>query len=343
MVYRYIPILRWKRGEKRGIKSVPAASAKDVCPLIGVTPETFADQPETISREAVPAWRVFADDIYNHWGARPFYLDASGIEPSARGVHPLIATAKACREDHATLIPAITLDAPTPYEAAVLQVAHEDKRGVALKVKLREFTSATQWLPNWPHALNETDLILDLADQVGTIAELGSSLDSAFRNVHRAKEWRTITVAGTSMLENFKGYDQGTFTIERAEYTLWQHLLSLRLPYQLDYGDYATVTIKPPPEKVRWGFPINVRYTLQTQFLICRGVSTTGEGAKEMGEQLIAHAKSIRRYPKRARLNCWSDSTIDDIAAEKEKPGGLEDWVKIAINRHIERVRADLP
>ena len=45
------------------------------------------------------------------------------------------------------------------------------------------------------------------------------------------------------MLENFKGYDQGTFTIERVEYTLWQHLLSLRLPYQLDYGDYATVRL----------------------------------------------------------------------------------------------------
>jgi hypothetical protein len=145
------------------------------------------------------------------------------------------------------------------------------------------------------------------------------------------------------MLENFKGYGEGVFTIERVEWTLWQHLLSLSLPYRLDYGDYATVTIKPPPEKVRWGFPINVRYTLPTQFLICRGVGTTGEDGEDMKDQLIKHAKAIRRYANRKRLNCWADANIDQIAAEEIDPGGLEDWVKIAINRHIARVRTDLP
>jgi Beta protein len=208
MTYRYIPVLRWKRGEKRGIKAVPEPMSKDVCPLIIVTPNTFADRKETARREAMPAPEIFADDVYKHWGARPFYLDASDVEPSARGIHPMMVTAKLCRELGAHLIPATTLDASASYDAALLQVAREDKRGVALRIKLREFTSAAQWLPNWPHALPETDLIVDLADQVSTVSDLGSALDSAFRNFHRAKEWRTITIAGTSMLENFKGHNR---------------------------------------------------------------------------------------------------------------------------------------
>src|SRR5712692_9478784 len=98
MRYRYIPILRWKRGEQRAIKSIPEARAKDVCPLIIVTEETFADQPESQRSEELAASFVFADEVYKHWGARSFYLDASSIEPSAKGIHPLLDSAKQCRE-----------------------------------------------------------------------------------------------------------------------------------------------------------------------------------------------------------------------------------------------------
>jgi len=318
--------------------------AQDVCPLIAVTEETFADQPETSRSEVVSATFLFADEVFKHWGARPFYLDASEIQPSTTGTHPLLDTAKQCRELGARLTPATTLRASESYEAAVLNVAQIDACGVALTINLREFTSAPQWVSSWPHSLNQTDLILDLADKVATIADFGSVLDLAFRNLHRATEWRSITIAGTSMPANFAEYDKdNVHLIERLEWTLWQHLISLSLPYRLDYGDYATVAIIPPPADIGWGFPINVRYTLPTQFLICRGVRTRGEGAKDMDKQLISHAQTIVNHKKRSRLNCRADSTIDKIAAKEEKPGGLECWVTIAVNRHITRVRTDIP
>jgi hypothetical protein len=49
------------------------------------------------------------------------------------------------------------------------------------------------------------------------------------------------------------------------------------------------------------------------------------------------------RYSGRSRLDCWADDTIDKIATGEEKPGGLEKWVTIAVNRHIARVRTDAP
>jgi hypothetical protein len=342
MVYQYTPILRWKRGEKRGLKSLPQSIVKDVCPLIAVTDDTFADQPETIRSEAIPASFLFADEISKHWGARPFYLDAS--EVAGNGVHPLIATAQLCREMGATLIPATTLGARPSYEAAVVNVAQTDKRGVALAVSLREFTAAAHWVPSWSHALDQTDLIVDLEDKVATVADLGSALEIAFRNLHKGTEWRTVTVAGTSMPKDFQEYDtDDVHLIERQEWTLWQQLISLSLPYRLDYGDYATVAAAAAPADIRWGFPINVRYTLPTQFLICRGVRTRGEGAKDLDVQLIGHANTIVKYRNRNRLTCWADDTIDKIAAGGEKPGNLEYWVQIGLNRHITRVRSDMP
>ena len=179
-------------------------------------------------------------------------------------------------------MPATRLRVSDAYDAAVLKIVQADKRGVALVVSLREFTAGSDWIRNWPHALNQTDLILDLEDTVATVADLGSALDMAFRNLHGAGKWRSVTIAGTSMPENFSEYERDdVHLIERPEWTLWLHLLSLSLPYQIDYGDYATVPITGAPSEVRTGFPINVRYTLPNQFLICRGVRTRGEGSRE--------------------------------------------------------------
>lgn len=344
MHYRYVPFLKWKRGEKRGMKAVSAPISKDVAPIVCVTEETFADRPRTERSEGVPAPFLFADEIYKYWGARPFYLDASDIRPSDNGVHPLIETAKQCRELGARLTPATRLDANESYEAAVVNVASTDDSGVALIVDLREFTSAAQWLPSWSHGLNQTDLILDLGNKVSTVADLGPVLEMAFRSLQRGTEWRSVTVAGTSVPPNFGEFEKDdVYYIERKEWILWQHLISVSLPYRLDYGDYATVAIAPPPSDIGWGFPINVRYTLPNQFMICRGVRTRGEGKVDMDKQLIKHANTIVKHRRRARLNCWADDTIDKIAAQEKKAEGLEHWVTLAVNRHITRVRTDIP
>ena len=85
-------------------------------------------------------------------------------------------------------------------------------------------------------------MIVDLGDKVTTIADLGSTLDATFRSLHKAKDWCSVTVAGTSMPPNFGGMKAGLHQIERAELTLWHQLLQSDLPYRIDYGDYADST-----------------------------------------------------------------------------------------------------
>lgn len=112
MRYRYIPVLRWKLGEKRGLKAVSEPMAKDVRPLIIVTEDTFADQPETARSEAMSASFLFADELSKHWGARPFYLDASNIRCSDGEPHPLNVAAKECRNLGARMMPATRRSIP---------------------------------------------------------------------------------------------------------------------------------------------------------------------------------------------------------------------------------------
>jgi hypothetical protein len=195
-----------------------------------------------------------------------------------------------------------------------------------------------------PFPLSDVDLIADFSSDIGTVAALGPALDTAFATLHAGTTWRSVTVAGTSMPDNFTGVTAGTYSIPRREFSLWQHLSGVGLPYELDYGDYATVPVNAPPSNIRWGFPINVKYTREADFLICRGVGTTGFGGVDMDVQLLGHAQTIVGAPNRAPLaHCWADGQIDQIAAGSIGPGNLESWVRLSVNRHIERVRASLP
>jgi hypothetical protein len=345
MTYRYIPVLRWKRGEKTGLRYLTVGGRTDVIPLFILGTDRYVGRTPARG-PAVPAAAVLTQELSNTWGSAPFFLDASAVSPPAGATHhPLIDIGAQARSIGLQIIPATRLTAPILYQQAVTALHQLDQHGVGLRVDLQEFTSAASWTPAWGIPLEQTDLIVDFADNVGPVNSLGSALNHAFMNVHAAGQWRSITIVGTSMPENFSGVSSGVYTISRLEWSLWQRLSGLAgLPFRLDYGDYATIAIVPPPSGIAWGFPINVKYTTQADFLICRGVATTGPAAVDMAPQLIGHARQIRAYGNRMPLgHCWSDATIDDIATTVKGPGNLETWVTIGVNRHVELIRHLLP
>lgn len=344
MKHRYIPILRWKRGERVGVQQLSAAARQDVIPLFVLGKDQYVGRKATKKKVAVAPASVVASELADVWGNASFYLDAVSVSHTSGTPHPLTAIAVSARKSGLTLIPATTLAAPPSYQAAVAAVAHADQRGVALRVDLNEFASVAGWIGAWPYAPSDTDLIVDFADNIGTVNALGTALDPAFVGLHQGGKWRTVTMSGTSMPENFSGFAAGQHLIQRTEILLWQRLSSLHLPYRLDYGDYVTISVTPPPSGIRWGYPINVKYSLKDQFLICRGVGTTGPGAVDADVQLVNHAKTIQSYRQRILLpGCWGDTRIDQIATGAEPPQGLEHWVRIGVNRHIEITRHHLP
>lgn len=344
MDYRYIPVLRWKRGERVGLQRLSEAARQDVLPFIVLAPEQFNPRRATTSRGAMTADEAFIQEVITNWGTAQFYLDASAIGNDSRGRARITAIAARARQAGVEMIPATRLDAPEPYQDAVEAIVKMDGRGVALRVDLQEFTNTSVWTRTRLFPLAETDLMADFAENVSNIAALGASIEHAFTSLHRSTSWRTVTVIGTSMPENFTGFAAGLHTIRRDEWRLWRRLSQAIDAYRIHYGDYATVSPNAPPPGIAWGFPINVRYTLNSDFLICRGVKTTGPGGVDMDIQLIQHAESINGYARRNPLmNCWGDEKIDRIAGREEGPGNLEKWVQIGVNRHIELTRSRLP
>lgn len=341
---RYVPLLRWKRGERVGLRNVSVTLRQDVLPLFMLVSDQFKEKPAKASRPALSAADAFVNELMSTWGNAPCLIDASAVASSSGHPHPLVQIAASARQHGCQIIPATSLYASHAYQQDVATVYQIDQRGAALRVDLAGLTSANSWATSWPFPPSATDLIADFGDTVGTVSALGASADHAFQSLHLGARWRTVTVAGTSMPDNFGGYQSGLHTIARQEWALWQRLAGLNLPYQIDYGDYTTVPVNAPPPGIAWGFPINARYTLPGEFLICRGVGTTGYGARDMADQLVDHARNIRNYVARQPIaGCWADAEIDNIATGARGPGNLEHWVQIGVCRHIERVRTDLP
>lgn len=344
MVNRYIPILRWKQGERRGLAQLQTAARVDVFPLFQLGGEQFRGPRGNNAQGVTPAI-VFANEVSQCWGTAPFYLDASALpHNSGASHHSLVDIAAACRSAGLNMIPATMLGAPPNYQSAVQAVHAIDGRGTALRVDLAEFSSASGWTGMMPLPISDTDLIADFRSSIGLVSAMGAAIISTFHALHNGPNWRSVTVSGTSIPADFSGYSAGIHIINRAEWSLWNSLSAGGLPYQLHYGDYATVSLAAPPPGIAWGYPINVKYTLPSAFLICRGVKTTGRGSIDMAPQLIGHANSIVTYHSRALISgCWADGFIDDVASGAESPGNLETWVRLSVNRHVERVRADLP
>ncbi|WP_457492253.1 beta family protein [Tardiphaga sp. P5_C7] len=339
----YVPILRWKRGERIGLSNVSATTKPSVTPLIVLGPDHFKGKKPTASKPAVTPALHLAQEIANDWGSTAFYLDATAIPDPPTGVHAIVDIAIACGQLGLKMIPATRLGSSPAYQHGVLTVVAADKRGVALRTDLQGMTSASVWTPNWPFPVPDTDLLVDFADNIAAVSSLGATLNQAFASLHLGPTWRSVVSIGTSMPANFSGFMAGLHLIRRIELDLWTQLAAAGLPYAISYGDYATVPLAAPPPGIAWGYPINVKYTLKNEFLICRGVGTTGLGGVDMDQQLIGHAKAIVGYPNRGRIACWADDRVDAIAVTTEPPSGLEHWVRISVCRHIELTRANLP
>ena len=343
---RYIPILRWKRGERTALQALSPQGRANIVPVLVIAPEQYSETAETRTKAAMTAAESLVQEVLTAWGTQPFFLDASSLGTTAASGNPAIrAIANRARAAGCHLIPATPLGASTGYLNEVARIAARDGHGIGLRVDLQEFTTANGWAPTWPRPLNETDLIADFADGIGHVAALGTILARAFNGLHRATDWRSVTIAGTSMPPTFTGYPQGAQTITRVEWGLWHSLAPSISAYDLDFGDYATINPNaPPPPPGGVGFPINAKYTLEREFLICRGVRPSGPAGRPQAAQFVGHAQTIRGYSgQQPFAHCWADSTIDRIAAQTENPGNPEKWVKIAINRHIEITRDRLP
>ncbi|RUX03790.1 MAG: hypothetical protein EOS71_27180 [Mesorhizobium sp.] len=355
MQTKYVPILRWKQGERVALSNLSNAGRIDVTPHLVLLQGQYGDTKVPKQPKAPPknppkippatASGVFAKQVAEAWGPTKLYLDAADLPGTATAHHldNILASANAAGLH---IVPSIkTTNAPPSYQAAVARAVHAHKQGAALRISLSDLTTMPTWIGSWFCPIQETDLIIDLANGVANVLALGAPASQAFANLHQATSWRSVTVAGGNIPAMLSGYTIGQTPLPRAELNLWTALTSAGVGYDLDFGDYATIGPDASTEEIPGPVPINAKYTLHSMFAVFHGVKTKGPGSMDRGLQYRNYAGQIAAMPNRGALaHCWGDAMIDLVnSGPPASPGSPTSWVSFSINRHIELTRSQLP
>ena len=332
MKYRYVPMLRSKTGEANALLNLDSSSKDRIFPLIHLSQAL----PASFVPKTSMAWigRLLAiDGAYN--------FDIKGNLNDYMSVFGALGTAGV------RVIPTAICGAPAAYNKALSPLIGKYSPGLVIKVSLNHLKNLQSFAADFGLSNQDVDVVVDL-ESITTVytphwAEyVAHSLKTDIDTNHK---WRSITLASSTAPKDYGQLSQGRNVVQRLDWLLWL-AASSRLPYKLDYGDYATLhpDMTEPPGAAMARATVSIRYTCEQEWLVYKGTGTGGPSGTPMSAQYLAHAKRLVKEIKFGGLiGCWADDRILKIAAGTISSGSRTTWAENAVNRHLCFLAAKLP
>lgn len=343
----YVPVLRWKRAERRALRELFTKDKSRITPIIEIIPENF--QPTKTIRNDDDAIEKIVKEFYQNWGNDPFFLDLSIIDTrvsSSKAYFFLEKLAQLLRNQKLAMIPVIGLENNTNYKSAVLHISKIDQRGVCFRftvdmVRNPSFqTDITNLMQLLKLPFKYVDVVLDYkaVNDCNPIVDL----EKLIQIMPYIKEWRTFTIISGAFPKDLSELEKNRqHLIPREDWMMWRSVASKNLPRTPTYGDYTIQygKYKKPPD-----FPntsASIRYTLEEEWLIMRG-----EGLRN------PDGPRHQQYPAQAMLLCqkneffganfsYGDKYIESKGKQLantgivSKTGSPETWLCAGINHHL--------
>lgn len=322
MVQCYVPILKWKQGERIALRETNEVKDK-LCPVFNVTgtmnAETFAKQVET------------------DWGKeRPFYLD---FHPTFAG-NP-VNFLNAARLP--ALIPIISLDKSPAYVGAIGQKAGE-LSGIALRIQLGDTDKLSDLVYTAQTAKTDEqtlDLIIDLGDITSLSQDIIKTLVKPVCTVldeAKAFPFRRVVVAGASFPQSLEVPQGQVSTLARLEWALWKEVYKTQ-PH-ICFGDYGADDPHDPVYDHQVTMIPTIRYTHEDHWFIVRGILDRNNPYDfsqfhGLSQTLIG----LNEYC--GEVYSWGDRRIYECAgktctgSDGCNHGNMATWVQINTNHHL--------
>ena len=346
----YVPVLRWKQGEKSGLNWLSEAAKTRTRPLIELIPPNFK-KPDGKSKDPKAAVRLIAEEVDEYWGQSPIFIDLknvleAGIESRRNQPHMLELLFESSNRirplfpNTSALIPVIWLDASIEYREAVRAVIEDEGIGACIRIteqnigEVKFATRLEQTLTNLGTEIQDCDLVVDLQ----VIAASPTSLKDILSAVPQLSKWKTLTLTAGSFPSDLQEYEKdNVYQIARGEWFYYREqtqLLSegIRMPI---YGDYTVqhAIYREPPDHCNPS--ASIRYAHENYWVLMRGHGLTHKGSLKNDQ-----------YPAEAQLLCSMDefcgeefSLGDKYIAQSwkcGKKGNPMTWIRAGINHHME-------
>ena len=273
----YVPILRWKQGERLALRALRPEDRNRIAPLIELPQKMFEARKKQEEDEADTPEQGFAlfpeaegqkpdlgqvllraaKGILEAWQNSRFFLDLCHIDEhlqQIQGTHPLTYISAEARRIKLLLVPVTGLSRRAEYRTAVAQVIAADGRGACIRVTPDEVLRSSfaadvkNHLRRLSVSAENSDLLVDWQDfdpEKPTIQQL---LD----RIPLLGVWRTLTVASGAFPKDLQQYkDPGRYAIPRNDWLAWRRALEQKgLPRKPSFSDYTIQygCYKEPPD-----------------------------------------------------------------------------------------------
>ena len=353
-VSRYVPCLRWKKGEYRAVSFLSQKAKAAILPLIEIAEMGFDFETRENSKTIDEHLSKIAERVRKNWGSAACMLDFRLLDSRLRmenGNHPLVQVFGQLKSVGAKAIPVVSVSSDAKFLSATRKIAADDKLGACLRVGIEQAASrdlksrVDSLLGGIGLEIGRCDLVLDLGaptfepldDFAGLVEALVSSLPYLTR-------WRSLAILGSSFPSTLAGVPPGLTLLPRNEWRLFRLLLSrgfigkARMP---DFGDYSVNHPDVLKGDMRLLKPAAaIRYTLSDSWLIAKGTNLRVAGAYAQFFALSAQIVGSRHYS--GPDYSAGDKRIKECASRLVGPGNLTTWRFVGTNHHLEKVVRDL-
>ena len=349
----YVPILKAKEGEFKGLETIKKENLKKISPLFEIPsiPWNYEDDAEGKSIDS--HLEKMGKKIFDAIGDTPFFVDSryiDGDRTMENGLHHMEYLFQDFRDRQLHAIPVITLSKMIVYQTVVKKIQNLDRNGICLRIELSDLTKKdfnielTSFLESMEVEFDNVDLLIDLKnikdeDQDLLLLTLESVINIKLPNLD---QWRNLIVSGTSFPENLSQIGANTVDrINRIEWNLFNDLLGnglKRIPIYSDYTVANTEITEMDPRIITMS--ASLRYTHENYWLIVRGRSVKTHG----WEQYYNLCSDLLKRPEYMGVDfSWGDFYIQECAHRKVGTGNATTWRKVGTNHHIEYVLNQLP
>jgi hypothetical protein len=353
LIKNYVPILRWKEGERVALAELYAAEREQITPLFEfIMPgnktevgnyKNILEDSKSVFLKRLPKVR---EDIKKCWPEGAAFVDVHLVDGSLRA-DALQQILDLPSDSNITLIP-VTHIIPNATEAdvATRKVAIDSSRskdsGICIRISrfsLQDEDLGHQILKFVKENnldVEKTDILVDL--EVVSEDDSAEKIAESLAHIPLLEKWRSFIVSGGAFPKDLTEFEKHSLVdLPRTDWLLWNDLLGQqKLTRRPIYSDY---TIQHPilTENIPGANPsASVRYASDTQWKVFRGEGLRNkEGAGH--QQYKAHAQLLKaaNFFKGSDY-CFGDKYIvERTDPENKKPGSPRTWLTAGINHHI--------
>lgn len=328
---KYVPILKWKRGERIALRNLTDDVKNLIRPVLTVTRNTEPDS--------------YCTGVVRNWGiSREFYLD---FHPEFTGNHTefLEAVINDEESDQLSIIPIITMNSSLDF-ISFIENNNNDKfrNGLALRIRPSNPRTIQEWFNSINQIISNSESI-DLIIDTGDIGHFPNDSLNMFRDLImevirnlQQYSFRHIIVAGASFPESINARQNNISSLTRMEWLLWKNIND-EMPYVL-FGDYGADDPQDPQYDSGITIVPTIRYTHENSWYIVRGIHDP-----RAPRDYTQYHELARRLIQQNRIYCgadfsWGDARIYNIAnttctINNCNHGNPESWVQIGTNHHL--------